>query len=210
MIIGLDAASRDASVAVLERDGALVRSAGAAAGGQGEDLLGILQDLLADADLRLTDVSAIGVGLGPGSFTGLRAALSLAKGLAIGLERPIIGVPSLLAWLEGEPDTEAALSRAGAGQVHLLVRGWPETRLAAVDGLPAELADRRVVAPADLAAELHLAVTIAPTRAAETIARITARRLAVDDGDDVDRLEPLYGQLPRGITHLDESEIRWL
>lgn len=210
MIIGLDAASRDATIAVLEGGGALIGSAETAAGNQGEDLLGILQDLLADADRGLADVSAIGVGLGPGSFTGLRAALSLAKGLAIGLERPIVGVPSLLAWLEGEPDAEAALSRAGAGQVHLLVRGWPETRLAAVDGLPADLVDRRVVAPADLAAELQLAAAIGPTRAAEAIGRITARRLAVEDGDDVDRLEPLYGQLPRGIPHLDESEIRWL
>jgi tRNA threonylcarbamoyl adenosine modification protein YeaZ len=206
----MDAASRDATVAVLERGGELIRSAEAVAGGQGEDLLGILQDLMADADRGLADVTAIGVGLGPGSFTGLRAALSLAKGLAIGLERPIIGVPSLVAWLEGEPDAAAALSRAGAGQVHLLVRGWPETRLVALDGLPTDLTERRVVAPADLAAELQLAVAVGPTRAAEAIGRISVRRLAAEDGDDVDRLEPLYGQLPRGISHLDESEIRWL
>ncbi len=210
MIIGLDAASPDASVALLEPSGELIRSSVGAAGGQGEDLLGILLDLLADADRRLTAVSAIGVGLGPGSFTGLRAALSLAKGLAIGLERPIVGVPSLWAWLECEPNAQAALSRAGAAQVHLLLRGWPEPRLVAVDALPTGLANHPVVASLDLAAERHLTSAIGPTGAAETIGRVAARRLAAGDADDVARLEPLYSQLPRGITRLDEREIRWL
>ena len=210
MIIGLDAASPDASVALLEPSGELIRSSAGAAGGQGEDLLEILLDLLADADRRLTAVSAIGVGLGPGSFTGLRAALSLAKGRAIGLERPIVGVPSLWAWLEGEPSARAALSRAGAAQVHLLLRGWPEPRLVAIDGLPNGLANHQVVAALDLAAEHHLTSAIGPTRAAETIGRIAARRLAAGDADDVARLEPLYSQLPRGIERLDEREIRWL
>ena len=210
MIIGLDAASPDASVALLEPSGELIRSSAGAAGGQGEDLLGILLDLLADTDRRLMAVSAIGVGLGPGSFTGLRTALSLAKGLAIGLERPIIGVPSLLAWLEGEPNAQAALSRAGAAQVHLLLRGWPESQLVAADGLPSGLENHQVVAPLDLATEHHLTSAIGPTRAAETIGRIAARRLASGDTDDVARLEPLYSQLPRGITQLDERDIRWL
>ena len=68
-------------------------------------------------------VSALAVGIGPGSFTGLRVGMSVAKGLAVALDRPIIGVPSLPAWLESEPDAAAAVARAGARDAYLLRRG---------------------------------------------------------------------------------------
>ncbi len=42
-----------------------------------------MEDLLASAGLRLRDLSAVAVGLGPGSYTGLRAGLSYVKGLAL-------------------------------------------------------------------------------------------------------------------------------
>lgn len=50
---------------------------------------------LADCDLDVSSLDAIAVGLGPGSYTGVRIALSAAKGLALGLGRPLVGISSL-------------------------------------------------------------------------------------------------------------------
>lgn len=56
--------------------------------------------LLEDHGFSLSDLSALGVSLGPGSFTGIRVALSFAKGISSALGLPLVGVPTLdlLAW----------------------------------------------------------------------------------------------------------------
>jgi tRNA threonylcarbamoyladenosine biosynthesis protein TsaB len=66
-------------------------------GGHGARLPGALGDLLVAADRRLADVEGYAVGLGPGSFTGLRVGLATWKGLAYANRRPIVGVSSLAA-----------------------------------------------------------------------------------------------------------------
>jgi len=66
-------------------------------GGHGVKLPGALNDLLVAADLKLPDIEAYAVGLGPGSFTGLRIGLATWKGLAYANRRPIAGASSLAA-----------------------------------------------------------------------------------------------------------------
>jgi tRNA threonylcarbamoyladenosine biosynthesis protein TsaB len=61
----------------------------------GADLPGVVDELLRGADLHPRDLGAIAVGLGPGSFTGLRIGLSYAKGMALALGCAVVGVPSL-------------------------------------------------------------------------------------------------------------------
>ena len=58
-------------------------------------LLRSIDGLLQDCSLRLADLGAIAVGLGPGSFTGLRIGMATAKGLCHGAGIPLIGIASL-------------------------------------------------------------------------------------------------------------------
>lgn len=60
--------------------------------GQAERLTGLLEDVLREARKDWQDLDRIGVGVGPGNFTGIRIAVSTARGLALGLGIPAIGV----------------------------------------------------------------------------------------------------------------------
>jgi tRNA threonylcarbamoyl adenosine modification protein YeaZ len=68
----------------------------------GETLLPALDRLLGEQHLRRSDLSAVVVGTGPGTFTGLRVGLATAKGLAHGLGIPIVGVSTAAALLAAD------------------------------------------------------------------------------------------------------------
>jgi tRNA threonylcarbamoyladenosine biosynthesis protein TsaB len=65
-----------------------------------ERLLPTIERVLRDSGVSLDSLSGIAVGLGPGSFTGLRIGLSTVKGLAYATGLPVVGVPTLeaMAW----------------------------------------------------------------------------------------------------------------
>jgi len=63
--------------------------------GQAERLVPFLEELLAGQSLGFSDIRRIGVGIGPGNFTGTRISVSLARGLALSLGIPAIGVSAL-------------------------------------------------------------------------------------------------------------------
>lgn len=69
-----------------------------------EDLMPMIVDMLADAGYTLADVTAIGVGVGPGPFTGLRVGMVTAQTLATVLDVPLKNVCSLdvVALTEGD------------------------------------------------------------------------------------------------------------
>ena len=69
----------------------------------GERMLPLVEELLAEAGWPLRSLDRIGVGVGPGSFTGLRIGVALAQGIALGLNCPVVGVGSLHAMAFAAP-----------------------------------------------------------------------------------------------------------
>ncbi len=210
MIIGIDAASADLSIALLEPDGEVIAEDGwPSAQRQSAELLPRLIELLRRADRELPSTTLVAVGTGPGSFTGLRVAMALAKGLAVGLGRPIVGIGSLPAWLDAGP-ARAAIARAGARDAYVLVRDADAPIVLDEETVRARLAETPVVAPGELAAAFGLQRAVAP-RAAAAIAERARRRLADEPaGDDVRSLEPIYLRPPRGLDAATPETVRWL
>jgi len=208
VIIAVDGASTDLSLALAEPDGTILADdAWSSAQRQSAELLPRLLALVASADRSLGDLRAVAVGTGPGSFTGLRVAMAIAKGVSLGLGRPIFGVASLPAWLEAEPDAMAAVARAGSREAYLLARGEEQPRIVDRDELNAT---DPLVTSADLATAFGLA-DARPPHAAPAIARRAAERLAQDSaGDDLALLEPLYLRAPRGVSTESPERVRWL
>jgi tRNA threonylcarbamoyladenosine biosynthesis protein TsaB len=82
-------------------------------------LIPVIQNLLSQATLQLSDLSALVVGQGPGSFTGLRTACAVAQGLALGANLKVIAVDTLMAVAE---DARAQLKVAPSpADTHLQV-----------------------------------------------------------------------------------------
>jgi tRNA threonylcarbamoyladenosine biosynthesis protein TsaB len=201
MIIAIESASSDPSLALASPDGVSFATDGwTGEGRQASELLPRLLVLLARAGHDLHDATALAVGVGPGSFTGLRVSMSLAKGMALALGAPVVGIPSLEAWLEAEPRAAAAVARAGAQDAYLLTRGAAEPQIVAASELPGLITGSLVAAPSELAQAFGMSGTLPPNGAAAAVARLAAARLSqAPDGDDLARLEPWYLRAPRGV-----------
>lgn len=91
----MDSSTRTGSVALLGGEDVLAESAMRVSGAHAEHLIPEIDRLMKASGLTLGDLDALAVGLGPGSLTGTRVGLSIAKGLALGTGLPVVGVSSL-------------------------------------------------------------------------------------------------------------------
>jgi tRNA threonylcarbamoyladenosine biosynthesis protein TsaB len=118
MLIALDTSTLTLSLALVGPGPALLAEAAhPPPKKQSEMLPGALTELLGQHGLSLSDVTGYAVGLGPGSFTGLRIGLATVKALAYAQRRPVGGASSLAALaLDGPPGVSlvpAMVSRKG-------------------------------------------------------------------------------------------------
>jgi len=91
-VLGLDTSNQIASLAVVAR-GRVAGHLAHPVTSHGASLPGVVDELLSSAGFKIRDLAAIAVGIGPGSFTGLRIGLSYAKGLAMASGCAVVGVP---------------------------------------------------------------------------------------------------------------------
>jgi tRNA threonylcarbamoyl adenosine modification protein YeaZ len=102
-ILGIETSSSRGSVALVEGRHRVALATHSRENAHGESIQPLIERALAEAGWQASALDRISVGIGPGSFTGLRVGVALAKGIAEGLERPLIGVSSLAAMALGAP-----------------------------------------------------------------------------------------------------------
>lgn len=121
-ILALDTATEACSVALLNIDQQLAHFE-LCPREHTQRILPMVQEILQQGGVALTDLDALAFGRGPGSFTGVRIGIGIAQGLALGAELPLIGVSTLktmaqAAWrLQGATRVLAAID-ARMGEVY--------------------------------------------------------------------------------------------
>ena len=148
-ILALDTAGQGCSVALLAH-GEVIERLETEPRRHAATLLPLVEACLAEAGLALADLDVVAFGRGPGSFTGLRIATSVAQGIAFGADLPVVPVSNL----------------AAAAAAALRLRGWRRVLVAldarmdevyaaayelGADGLPALVGEEALLAPAALA-----------------------------------------------------------
>ncbi len=169
-------------------------------------------DLLARSNIKMESLTALGVAIGPGSFTSLRVGLSLAKGIALARHLPILGIPTLDIIAAAQAPApypliaviQAGRKRLAVGEYENAEGGWKprgEIRGATVDEL-AEQLHGQVLLAGELSAEertrlvrkknILLAPPIHSARRPSILADLAWKRLQNNECDDAAALAPIY------------------
>ena len=206
-ILAIDTSSEYASLVLLRSDGRTTEATIYSPDGHSNRLFGEIQSLLRRANVRLEDIDCFAAGSGPGSFTGVRVALSAAKGLATAMNKPMAAVSTLqaMAWF-GEAPLRAVVidARRGDSYAGLYTAALEPVRPEVVTRVEPWLASL-AAAPEDIeiitANPGHLAVhgetgftvrVIAPESLGRAVAYLAARQLvdpAVTDANYVRRAD---------------------
>jgi tRNA threonylcarbamoyladenosine biosynthesis protein TsaB len=185
-----------------------------------ESLLALIERVFGSAGWRKTDLDLVVPCLGPGSFTGVRVGLATAKGIALALDRAIVGVGGLEAMAHAfcelapgiarDVDAVVALLDARKSEVYWAVYGREGQTL---DGpghmsagrlieVMATLPAKRIVVGEAAAGNLSLPEK-SVFRSPETdlpdvaaLARLGVRTFEQRGSDDIDALEPIYVRPP--------------
>ncbi len=120
-ILGIETSVKIGSLALIEGENLVARSDIYTRLNHSARLIPVLNELLQTAGWGIDDLDGVGVGLGPGSFTGIRVGLAAGQGIAFGASIPLIGIGSCWAMARGSsaPDGPVVtLLDAGRGRVY--------------------------------------------------------------------------------------------
>jgi len=163
ILLGIDTSTPSTAVAQRLADGSATQQrddppAGAHPG-HATRLLRMAADVLAGAGVGWSAIDRVAVGVGPGTFTGLRVGIATARGLAQSLSAELVGVSSTQALaaqaLAAQPAPEAVLAVIDARRGEAFVAAYQ----AGDGGVPQELSPPRPLAPEELA---HVAAEAEP------------------------------------------------
>ena|SRR5687767_3661846 len=176
------------------------------------ELAPAISELLTCCGLTMDDVRALGVALGPGSFTSLRVGLSLVKGLALSRHLPLVGVPTLDILAAAQPASKLPLAvviQAGRGRYALgwyknSRKGWQASgpaRVVTIKALLDEIMNPSIVC-GELTSEdrhkleenknVHLASPAQSVRRPAVLAELAWTRWQAGEVDDEATLAPIY------------------
>jgi tRNA threonylcarbamoyladenosine biosynthesis protein TsaB len=212
-LLAVDTATEICSIA-LARGQRVAERAEDVGHGHSERVLPMVQDLLREAGLRLSDCDAVAFGAGPGAFTGLRIACAIAQGLAYGIGRPVVAVGNLaalaLAAADDAPGARRVLAAVDARmqQAYWAVYSIDGERVREI-GAPAlvpagELADvccshapdlvagNALLAFPQAASQLRCALAPGARASASTVARLARTVLADGGAVPAEQARPVY------------------
>jgi tRNA threonylcarbamoyladenosine biosynthesis protein TsaB len=160
-----------------------------------QTLLEDVDALLRQAGAHPSDLDRLAVGLGPGSFTGVRIGLAVARGIALSLDLPGSGVSTLAALAAGAPDAVPVID-AKRREVFTLVDGEP--RVLAPQDLP--VADDTVCVGDGARRYRSLleerGAAVPPDDDERHLPRARFHAALAGEPGPVDELEPLYLRVP--------------
>jgi tRNA threonylcarbamoyladenosine biosynthesis protein TsaB len=128
LILAFDTSAAHCAAALLSGGRVRARREEAMAKGQAERLMPMLEEVLDEAGVAWAGLDAVAVCVGPGNFTGLRLSVAAARGLALSLGKPAVGVTRFEALAEGYEELALVLVEAPRDRVHaqVLRNGVPE------------------------------------------------------------------------------------
>ena len=147
VILAFDTSAAHCAAAVVSSGQVLAAVSERRERGQAERLFPLLEDVLHQVGLTWGDLTRIGVGIGPGNFTGIRISVSAARGLALSLGVPAIGVNSFDAVDAVATGHHVPFVPAPRGQGYLRDRARGDIRLAGEAELSDIQRDAGLVAP---------------------------------------------------------------
>ena len=175
-----------------------------------EQLHGFIQEVLLEAAISLSDIKAIAVSKGPGSYTGLRIGVSAAKGLCYALNIPLIAIPTLKSLsLQCQPKAgEVVLPMLDARRMEVYIRAYDhkgeelhptEAKILEENSLSELIASYSKVyfigSGAQKAFEVHHQSNIsvlATLPSAKEMAGLSFQKYVAKDFEDVAYFEPYY------------------
>jgi tRNA threonylcarbamoyl adenosine modification protein YeaZ len=150
LTLGFDTSAAHCAAALLSGERVLAARAEEMARGQAERLMPLLEEVLAEGGVAWRDLDRIGVGIGPGNFTGIRIAVAAARGLALSLDISAFGI-----------STFDVIAARGHGQTPAVPAPRGMAHIRAPDGGYALLSAADLTDPAWPPAPVDLAQTIA-------------------------------------------------